>query len=104
MDAEERTKKTNDLIEKFKKMPLSNRSTPRSSQHNSRESLDVLSSRESLNSHSHKVNFEIRVFAEMSAWEFFGHKFREIVGNRLFLDAYKNAYCTQYKITRLSSG
>jgi len=54
MDAEERTKKTNDLIEKFKKMPLSNRSTPRSSQHNSRESLDVLSSRESLNSHSYK--------------------------------------------------
>jgi len=59
MDAEERTKKTNDLIEKFKKMPLSNRSTPRSSQHNSRESLDVLSSRESLNSHSYKVNFEV---------------------------------------------
>ena len=79
MDAEERTKKTNDLIEKFKKMPLSNRSTPRSSQHNSRESLDVLSSRESLNSHSYKVIFEIRV----SAWEFFRHNFREIAGNRL---------------------
>ena len=59
MDAEERTKKTNDLIEKFKKMPLSNRSTPRSSQHNSRESLDVLSSRESLNSHCYKVNFNV---------------------------------------------
>lgn len=54
MDAKERAKKANDIIEKFKKLPLSNRSTPRSSQHNSRESLDVLSSRESLNSHSYK--------------------------------------------------
>merc|ERR1712131_77076 len=45
MDADERAKKANDIIEKFKKLPLSNRSTPRSSQHNSRESL---------NSHSYK--------------------------------------------------
>ena len=60
MDADERAKKANDIIEKFKKLPLSNRSTPRSSQHNSRESLDVLSSRESLNNHSYKVNSRVK--------------------------------------------
>lgn len=91
MDAEERTKKTNDLIEKFKKMPLSNRSTPRSSQHNSRESLDVLSSRESLNSHSYKVIFEVSAEVRWGSFLIqlnvrmgvFGNKLQEIAGNRL---------------------